>query len=384
MTVRAKMSGARRGRGRPRVNPNVEENVNPDAQMWAQLMQQNKQMMHMMQQQIQQNAQTQQQWAANMQQGPGVNLQPPPPPPVVGNPTFREFNRNHPPEFYGSGEPPEAKRWIKQMEKIFLMVNCTEEDKVVFATNQFRGAALDWWETARRRMENNGLELNWENFKQVMKEKYLPLSYKVRKEQEFLHLKQGHMSVTDFTKKFEELSYYSTHNEYAGNEMWKVNQYKYALRGELYVVVSQQRVTDYDELVHNSLEAERGFDNAAREGSGASGRNRGNFADKYHDKLKPKGSLQRGKFSGSPRNNSTCRKCGKAHQGQCRMGTDNCFACGQAGHFVANCPNKGNKDKGVGTTMSKGRVYSLDGKKAQANEDLIGGCIMFFYFFSMC
>jgi len=27
----------------------------------------------------------------------------------------------------------------------------------------------------------------------------------------------------------------------------------------------------------------------------------------------------------------------------------------------------------VNTTTSKGRVYSLDGKKAQANEDLIGG-----------
>jgi hypothetical protein len=40
---------------------------------------------------------------------------------------------------------------------------------------------------------------------------------------------------------------------------------------------------------------------------------------------------------------------------------------------MANCPNRGNKDKGVSTTMSNGRVYSLDGKKAQANEDLIGG-----------
>jgi hypothetical protein len=102
--------------------------------MWAQLMQQNQQMMNMMQQQMQQqmqqNAQAQQQWAAAMQQGPGAYNQPPPPPPIVGNPIFREFNRNHPPKFDGSGEPPKAKRWIKQMEKIFLMVNCTEEDKV--------------------------------------------------------------------------------------------------------------------------------------------------------------------------------------------------------------------------------------------------------------
>jgi hypothetical protein len=47
MIVRAKMSGARRGRGRPRANQNEEENVNPDAHMWAQLMQQNQQLLHM-------------------------------------------------------------------------------------------------------------------------------------------------------------------------------------------------------------------------------------------------------------------------------------------------------------------------------------------------
>ena len=119
------------------------------------------------------------------------------------------------------------------MEKIFRMADCTEEEKVVFATNQFRGAAEDWWETAQRRMVTDDIEVNWENFKKVMLGKYLSLSYKVRKEQEFLQLKQGNMSVTEFTKKFEELSHYSTHNEYAGDEMWKVNQYKHALRGEI-------------------------------------------------------------------------------------------------------------------------------------------------------
>jgi len=94
------------------------------------------------------------------------------------------------------------------------MADCTDEGKVIFATNQFRGAAEDWWETTQRRMVSNGIEINWENFKQVMLEKYLSLSYKVRKEQEFLHLKQGNMLVTEFTKKFEELSYYSSHKEY--------------------------------------------------------------------------------------------------------------------------------------------------------------------------
>jgi len=340
--------------------------------MWAQMMQQNQQMMQMMQQQIQQNAQSQQQWAAAMQQGHGAHQQHPPPP-IVGNPAFREFNRNHPPEFNGEGEPQEAKRWVKHMEKIFRMADCTEEEKVVFATNQFRGAAEDWWETAQRRMVTDGMEVNWENFKKVMLEKYLSLSYKVRKEQEFLQLKQGNMSVTEFTKKFEELSHYSTHNEYAGNEMWKVNQYKHALRGEIYAVVSQQRLANFDDIVHNSLEAERGFDRAAREGYVAFEKKKGNFVDKHHEKLKPRGSPQKGKQSGSPKTYPLCRRCGKNHPGNCKVGTDGCFVCGQTGHFMANCPNRKNQGRNENTTMSKGKVYSLDGKKAQANADLIGG-----------
>jgi hypothetical protein len=150
------MSRAQRGRGRPRGNWNIKENVNPDANMWAQMMQQNQQMMQLMQQQIQQNAQSQQQLAAAMQQE--VHQQHPPPP-VFGNPAFREYNRNHPPEFNGRGEPQEAKRWNKHMEKIFRMADCTKEEKLIFATNQFRGAAEDWWETAKRRMRTSGMEI---------------------------------------------------------------------------------------------------------------------------------------------------------------------------------------------------------------------------------
>ena len=125
--------------------------------------------------------------------------------------------------------------------------------------------------------------------------------------------------------------------------------------------------------MHNNLEAEGHFDKAAREGFVAFERKKSNFVDKHHEKLKPRGSPQKGKQSGSPKTYPTCKKYGKAHTGECMIGTNNCYAWGQAGHYVADCPNRRNKGKDVNTTMSKGRVYSLDGKKAQAKEDLIGG-----------
>ena len=33
-----------------------------------------------------------------------------------------------------------------------------------------------------------------------------------------------------------------------------------------------------------------------------------------------------------------CTQCGKNHYGECRLGTDSCFKCGQSGHFVIKCP----------------------------------------------
>lgn len=88
-------------------------------------------------------------------------------------------------------------------------------------------------------MEANEVTLTWTNFKKVVQDKYLPRTYKIRKEQEFLELKQGSMAVADITKKVEELSLYFSHTRYANDEDWKINQYKYSLYGDIKHSVAQ-------------------------------------------------------------------------------------------------------------------------------------------------
>ncbi|XP_057808550.1 uncharacterized protein LOC131023030 [Salvia miltiorrhiza] len=44
--------------------------------------------------------------------------------------------------------------------------------------------------------------------------------------------------------------------------------------------------------------------------------------------------------SQGPRAIPPCPKCNKLHLGECRMGTNNCFTCGRAGHYSNQCPNR--------------------------------------------
>ncbi|XP_060212019.1 uncharacterized protein LOC132639596 [Lycium barbarum] len=47
-----------------------------------------------------------------------------------------------------------------------------------------------------------------------------------------------------------------------------------------------------------------------------------------------------------------CAQCGKLHAGQCRRGSDACFACGQPGHVMRQYPMRG----GVGIVQHTGSV----------------------------
>jgi len=49
-----------------------------------------------------------------------------------GNPKSQglaEFKRNKPPQFSGGYDPEKAELWIKEMEKIFRVMNCADNQK---------------------------------------------------------------------------------------------------------------------------------------------------------------------------------------------------------------------------------------------------------------
>ncbi|KEH16968.1 Ty3/Gypsy polyprotein/retrotransposon, putative, partial [Medicago truncatula] len=68
--------------------------------------------------------------------------------PAAGNGEVRmleTFLRNHPPAFKGRYDPDGAQTWLKEVERIFRVMQCSEVQKVRFGTYMLAEEADDWW-----------------------------------------------------------------------------------------------------------------------------------------------------------------------------------------------------------------------------------------------
>src|SRR4051812_45405304 len=77
---------------------------------------------------------------------------------------FGDFQRCNPPIFEGGYGPDKAQAWMREIEKIFQVVRCTDEQKVQFGTHMLTKEADVWWSNTVRRFEIEGIEVTWTLF----------------------------------------------------------------------------------------------------------------------------------------------------------------------------------------------------------------------------
>jgi hypothetical protein len=116
------------------------------------------------------------------------------------------FLRNHPPTFKGRYDPDGAQTWLKEIERVFRVMECTEDQKVRFGTHMLAEEADDWWVSLLPDLEQDGDVVTWAIFKREFLNRYFLEDVRGKKEIEFLELKQGDMSVTEYAAKFVELA----------------------------------------------------------------------------------------------------------------------------------------------------------------------------------
>ena len=116
------------------------------------------------------------------------------------------FQRNKPPTFERRYDPDGAQEWLKKIERIFRLMDCSEARKVRFGTHMLVKEADDWWVETRHRLTATGEAITWAVFSREFLRKYFPEDVRGKKEIEFLELKQGTMSVNEYAAKFSELA----------------------------------------------------------------------------------------------------------------------------------------------------------------------------------
>jgi hypothetical protein len=120
------------------------------------------------------------------------NQQHPPPPPHQSR--LAEFLRTRPTTFSQAKDPMDAEYCLKGVEKKFVIAQCTDREKVLFAAHQLYGTAANWWETYCNTHVNVDT-ITWNEFKARFRSHYVSRGTMKLKKKEFADLKQGGMTV---------------------------------------------------------------------------------------------------------------------------------------------------------------------------------------------
>ena len=114
---------------------------------------------------------------------------------------YEWFMKMRPKEFLGTSDPMAVEGWIKSLEVIFVFMGLEDGDRVRCATYLFGGDARLWWEGASVALDLT--TLSWTRFTEVFYSKYFTDEVCARLTREFMTLRQGDFTVTEFIRKFE-------------------------------------------------------------------------------------------------------------------------------------------------------------------------------------
>jgi hypothetical protein len=118
-----------------------------------------------------------------------IQQQQPPPQPQMPRDKHAEFMRGHPPTFAHSSNPMDTEDWLRTVEWELH-------------------TAQSWWESYLATHANPDT-ITWEEFRGSFRQYHVPAGMMIVKKEEFLALKQGSLSVSEYRDRFLQLSRYA-------------------------------------------------------------------------------------------------------------------------------------------------------------------------------
>ncbi|XP_027124189.2 uncharacterized protein [Coffea arabica] len=297
---------------------------------------------------------------------------------------LERFQKFSPSKFLRGPDPDVAERWLEKMVDIFAALHYSEERQVTFTVFQLEGAARSWWNVICTKWEREQTSRTWVNFVREFNAKYFPPLVQEKKEDEFIRLRQGTQSVTEYESQFTRLAKFAS-------ELIMIEQRR-ALRAEnarLQVRNFQVRKCEFSG--NSSTQGDKST--PPKFGRGAGGRFSGTTRG-----TPPRGGQQRSASQGSSVTVSRglCGFCGKPNHTEDNYWRKEkkCLRCRSAEHQIASCPVQPREARGS-TQSSKAisgqskvegtkpkvpvRVYSLEQRPVPDSVEVVEGTIPIFH-----
>ncbi|CAN6347612.1 unnamed protein product [Urochloa humidicola] len=165
----------------------------------------------------------------------------------------QEFMTHRPPTFSHSADPLEVDDWLKTVEKMLNIAQCSDREKVLYASGRLEGTAGDWWDAytdAHANVEN----ITWQEFTNSFRNHHIPAGLMKLKKKEFQALKQGGMSVSKYRDRFIQLSYYAPKD--MDSDEKKKDQFLEGLIGPLNYQLTPTTFPNFQSLVDKAIAME--------------------------------------------------------------------------------------------------------------------------------
>jgi hypothetical protein len=170
-----------------------------------------------------------------------------------------DFSSHNFRSFEGIERPSTAEAWLINIEVLFNILSCTNEQRVRYIELKLTGEAGRWWTSKKVLLTKhpNEMVISWDLFKVEYNGRFFPRAQRQLRAIEFWNLVQGDMTAEQYSAKFIELARFATN--LISDEESKAERSENDLNSRIMGKVICLEIKDYTRLVEVASLAERGI-----------------------------------------------------------------------------------------------------------------------------